>query len=160
MVQARNEMFSFQLQKEVCTDPFRVRLFSVIIKCASAREGNRKTSTTDSLTLGKNSPGLMSLQRDSCESYMIKNALHRQQRGAWQTMQLTDLLLQVATAAEKSPILLPHESTEFCRSVIEWKENIFLRQSPEVMETRVRREVVCLATRGLPHIKNGCPARA
>lgn len=41
---------------------------------------------------------------------------------AWQTMWLIHLLPQVATAAEKSPIL-SYESTEFCRSVVkcQWK---------------------------------------
>lgn len=56
---------------------------SVINKCASARESNKKTSATDSLREGeKNSPRLMSLQmRDSFEDYMIKNAVHRPQQG-------------------------------------------------------------------------------
>lgn len=51
--------------------------FSVINKCASARDSNTKGSVTDSFRGGEMSPQRMLLQmRDSCGIYMIKIALH------------------------------------------------------------------------------------
>lgn len=71
----------------------------------------------------------MSLQmRDSCEGCMIKNALHRQQPS------LADDVTNRSVApggncCRKIPHLVSHESTEFCRSVIECKWKYF--PSPE-----------------------------
>lgn len=105
----------------------------------------------------------MSLQmRDSFEGYMIKNALHRQQQGL--ASDVTNWsVFPCGNCCRKIPHLVSHESTEFCKSVRKWPENISSPRAhlPGMMEVgrrESRGEVVGLVTRGLPHIKNGYPA--
>lgn len=65
----------------------------------------------------------MSLQmRDSFESYMTKNALHRQQPGLADDVTNTSVA-PGGNCCRKIPHLVSHESTEFCSSVIkcQWK---------------------------------------
>lgn len=52
MAQARNEMFSFQLQKEACMGPFRATLFCDKYMCLFQREQQEKLSHWQ-LKLGK-----------------------------------------------------------------------------------------------------------